>query len=129
MECLSCGGDNPAGAERCKACGVPLAASDLGASDALPAGVVLDGRYRLDRVLGEGGFGKTYKGFDERMRRPVAVKEFFPEGCSRQGVTVRPARSLSARWRASVETFKSESATLIPLESLALPRLLRVHDV
>jgi len=32
------------------------------------------GRYRLLRVLGEGAFGRVYLGFDEELRRQVAIK-------------------------------------------------------
>ena len=32
------------------------------------------GRYRLDRVLGEGSFGRVYLGFDEELLRQVAIK-------------------------------------------------------
>jgi serine/threonine protein kinase len=32
------------------------------------------GRYRLDRVLGEGGFGRVYLGYDDELRRQVAIK-------------------------------------------------------
>jgi hypothetical protein len=37
-------------------------------------GVGQKGRYRLDRVLGEGGFGRVYLGYDDELRRQVAIK-------------------------------------------------------
>ncbi len=44
----------------------------------LPPDTLLQGRYRLVRVLGEGGFGITYEGWDETLLLRVAVKEYFP---------------------------------------------------
>lgn len=44
----------------------------------LPPGTILLGRYLVGRVLGEGGFGITYIGYDLRLELRVAIKEFFP---------------------------------------------------
>ena len=43
----------------------------------LPPGTVLDDRYVLEDVLGEGGFGITYIGRNRRVGIPVAIKEYF----------------------------------------------------
>ncbi|MFI8306245.1 protein kinase [Streptomyces sp. NPDC085927] len=40
---------------------------------------VLSGRYRLDDLLGSGGAADVHRGFDLRLRRPVAVKVFRPD--------------------------------------------------
>ena len=47
---------------------------------ALRPGSILNGRYIVGRVLGQGGFGITYLGYDLDLQIRVAVKEFFPLG-------------------------------------------------
>jgi eukaryotic-like serine/threonine-protein kinase len=37
-------------------------------------GTILEGKYRLDRVLGEGGMGVVFAGMHLRLKRPIAVK-------------------------------------------------------
>ena len=41
---------------------------------------ILNGKYLVGKVLGEGGFGITYIGYDLNLEMPVAVKEFYPNG-------------------------------------------------
>src|SRR4051812_28497411 len=49
-------------------CDCPKDAPDLD----LPR--MMAGRYRLDALIGMGGFGRVYRGFDTWLERPVAVK-------------------------------------------------------
>ncbi len=43
-------------------------------------GTELAGRYRVGGVLGQGGFGVTYRGYDGRLATMVAIKEYYPLG-------------------------------------------------
>jgi serine/threonine protein kinase len=38
---------------------------------------LLGGKYRVERVIGEGAFGRVYLATDTRLRRPVAIKELL----------------------------------------------------
>lgn len=46
----------------------------------LPAGTRIGGRYEILEVIGQGGFGITYRGYDLTLDVPVAVKEYYPSG-------------------------------------------------
>lgn len=54
----------------------------------LPPGTILNERYLLGRVLGEGGFGITYIGLDLTLAKRIAVKEFYPSGAANRTATV-----------------------------------------
>ncbi len=42
-------------------------------------GKVLDGRYRVDSVLGYGGFGMVFRGVQTSIQRPIALKTLHPQ--------------------------------------------------
>ncbi len=57
----------------------PAAAPDAPPEDgAIQAGTVLDGRYRLGRLIGAGGMGKVYEAEHVHIGRAVAVKILHP---------------------------------------------------
>jgi serine/threonine protein kinase len=41
-------------------------------------GCALDGRYELRELIGEGTFGRVYRGYDRRLEREVAIKVIKP---------------------------------------------------
>ncbi|HEY0834356.1 MAG TPA: protein kinase [Azospirillum sp.] len=63
--------------ESCAACGYPQRGDNRAGVHLMP-GTTLHGRYLTGRVLGQGGFGATYLGWDDRLHVKVAVKEFYP---------------------------------------------------
>ncbi len=52
---------------------------------ALPKGYRLFDTYVIKEVLGQGGFGITYKAFDEPLNTDVAIKEYFPSSLAMRG--------------------------------------------
>jgi serine/threonine protein kinase len=53
-----------------------------------PGTTLRQGTYRIDSVLGHGGFGITYRATDLSLDRQVAIKEFFPKDfCDRDATT------------------------------------------
>lgn len=56
-------------------------------SHQLPRGTVLKDQYIVGKVLGQGGFGITYMGWDKNLDTPVAIKEYYPNGVVRRDAT------------------------------------------
>ena len=52
--------------------------------NALKPGIILKDRYLIGKVLGAGGFGITYLGFDNVLKIKVAIKEYFPADLARR---------------------------------------------
>ncbi|HKA18824.1 MAG TPA: serine/threonine-protein kinase [Blastocatellia bacterium] len=66
-ECPACGTCYDSSSERCD-----KDASELSLS--LPVERTIDGKYRLERLIGKGGMGAVYQATDLRLHRNVAIK-------------------------------------------------------
>mgnify|MGYP003311901804 CR=1 FL=1 len=88
------------------------------------------GEYRIERLLGQGGFGITYEAEQVSLRRKVAVKEFFmKDSCERDGstsyVTVPTAsnRELVSKFK---DKFIREARMIAALDH---EHIVKIHDV
>lgn len=73
-DCMQLMGNNE---EKCPYCGFSLHSYEAKLHH-LGLGNFLSGRYYIGKVIGEGGFGITYIGYDTKLDVKVAIKEFFP---------------------------------------------------
>ena len=63
--------------------------------ETVPSGTILNGRYRIERVLGSGGFGHVYLALDQNLNQPFALKEYLVSGPSGQEQLMHEANVLS----------------------------------
>lgn len=95
----------------------------------LPAGTILKEQYLIGKVLGQGGFGITYIGWDRYLEIPVAIKEYFPSGavsrnCKTSTEVVSGSGEVGARFRNSRERFLREVKMLARLSDI--PEIVQV---
>lgn len=96
---------------------------------ALPQGTILNGRYIIGRVLGQGGFGITYVAQDWKTKQLVAVKEYLPDSIStRMGSHTVMAHSgeQGESFRYGKECFLNEAKTLA--EFIGNPNVVQVYS-
>ena len=116
--CLDCGTLCPANSRFCLHCGVPLRPErdPYTQPDGSPLApeTLLAGRYRIERQLSSGAFGRVYLAEDTALpsAHPVAVKELldYPQ-------ETEPGRREAIGW------FKREVATLLALRHPSIPTL------
>ncbi|WP_293122865.1 serine/threonine-protein kinase, partial [Moorena sp. SIO4G3] len=93
----------------------------------LPAGTLLrQSHYRLEKVLGEGGFGITYQGIYLPNSAKVAIKELWPEKAARIGKTITWPPSIAPIDRQrQLHKFQLEASYL---QKCSHPNIAQVYD-
>ena len=74
---------------------------------------MIDDRYYIGSVLGQGGFGITYKGLDVDLDRIIAIKEYYPKNSvnrSEDGFNVKA--SDSNQFKKGLNYFTEEAKSL-----------------
>ena len=69
----------------------PVCGHDVNIQNAqyqLPVNCILNGRYVVGKVLGAGGFGITYIGYDLKLDSRVAIKEYYPSGAANRSISL-----------------------------------------
>ena len=98
----------------------------------LPYGAILNGRYIVGKMLGQGGFGITYIGWDLAMERKVAIKEYYPSGQvsrnpgSRDLTWYTSEQSRQARQN-GMQMFLKEARKMSKVDNLT--NVVRVRDI
>lgn len=118
-----------AGAAFCPHCGYPTDKENE--PHQLRTGTVLQEKYLIGKVLGQGGFGITYLGWDCEHEETIAVKEYYPatqvtRDTSRSDCVHCYTGSISQAYLASKERFLREARTLARLENV--PSVVRIRD-
>ena len=88
------------------------------------------GKYRIERVLGQGGFGNTYVGYNTEFEETVAIKEFFMKGVTERDETTCVVSVSNAdnvqQFEEQREKFKKEARRLRKLKN---EHIVKVHDL
>ena len=87
----------------------------------LPLGTVLKEDFIVGKILGCGGFGVTYLGFDIQLKWPVAIKEYFPKDQANRSANrlgVEPSMGqVENHFEYGLERFLEEAQTLARFNS------------
>ena len=113
----------------CEHCGNDAARNNL--PHQLPMGTVLREQYLIGRVLGQGGFGITYLGWDLNLDMPIAVKEYYPNSfvsrdCTQSLTVASTGGEGGAFFESARERFLREARTLAKLRNI--PSIVHIHN-
>ena len=93
----------------------------------LAPGTIVAGEWRIERSLGEGGFGITYEARNQRTGARVALKEYMPSGCCTRVAGSSHVTAAAGRegevFRWGRERFMKEAETLARLDHSSIVRV------
>lgn len=125
--CEKCGRPIADTAAACPYCGYSQAAE---LPNALQPGWEIAGRYRIESVIGLGGFGITYCAYDQKLACTVALKEYFPSGVANRipgsKEVILYAGKRTEEFRQGYARFLNEARNMIQFQSV--PNVVQVRE-
>lgn len=127
--CMGCMAEIPENEETCHYCGYRKNTDVKEAYYLLPGEMVGD-KYIVGKVLGYGGFGVTYIGWDTVLNRKVAIKEYLPSDFSTRSYGTKMLTIFSGeaaeQFEAGLNSFISEAKRLAKFNSV--PEIVDIYD-
>lgn len=111
----------------CSHCG--FAGQEVTIKQALPCYTMLHNRYIIGIPLGRGGFGMTYKCFDNKTHQVMVIKEFFPKTppVDREAFTHLPMELVNT-FRHNQQRFREEAQLLCELRKHHYQSIITASD-
>lgn len=98
--------------------------------DALPNGTRL-GEFEIKGLLGVGGFGIVYRGYDHTLERPVAIKEYMPSGLVGRAANLQVTAKSNLDdkpFQAGLKSFIAEARLLAKFDHPSLVKVYRFWE-
>ncbi|WP_051656449.1 protein kinase domain-containing protein [Butyrivibrio sp. AE3004] len=129
--CPNCMRELKPGDKFCQYCGYQKGSEEARSPHVLKPFTILQGKYLVGNVLGEGGFGISYIGFDLNLEIRIAIKEFYPNGFVTREADIRSTvtnyttadHSQYEKWK---DSFVREARSLAKFSDL--PGIVHVRD-
>ena len=121
--CMGCMQELLDGIEVCPHCGYK--AGTVNSSRGLQPQTILNGKYLVGKVIGEGGFGITYIAYDLVLKNRVAIKEYFPSDLATRDTSLGSQTALTVltgskeeQYKKGIERFIREAENLAKFNNL-----------
>lgn len=96
----------------------------------LKPGVILKERYKIEDVIGAGGFGITYRAWDPLLQSYVAIKEYYPSGIATRSLDSSqvcvPAENAQKEYHQGLIRFLKEAQDVARFQSE--PNIVSIYD-
>jgi serine/threonine protein kinase len=126
--CLGCFEDKGS-CSRCQNCGFEQS-NGAASPHHLAPGSILNEKYLIGKVLGQGGFGITYLAYDLNLDIKLAIKEYFPQGLVSRSPGTSNVNTYTGdfenQYKFGLDRFMSEAKTLARFSEH--PNIVTVRD-